>query len=102
MTASPNSGSVDLEFKIGFATDTLLLYTQGDVTRLGEIGGIIKSLYRLSRHVAAGDSLYWNVYVKTSIFKTVLTNYYNSVIYTGILQYTNSDSLRLPSMNKEN
>lgn len=76
MTASPNSGSVDLNFEIGFSTDTLLLYTQGDVTRLGEIGGIIKSLYRLRRHVAAGESLHLHVYVKTSIFKAVLPKYY--------------------------
>lgn len=69
MTVSPNSGSVDLEFKIGFTTDTLLPYTQGDVTRLGEIGGIIKSLYRLRRHVAAGESLNWYIYVQTSFFK---------------------------------
>lgn len=91
MTVSPNSGSVDLEFKIGFVTDTLLLYTQGDVTRLGEIGGIIKSLYRLRRHVAAGESPHRHVYVRTSIFKAVLT-ILNSVLYTGISQYTNSYS----------
>lgn len=83
MTVSPNSGSVNLEFKIGFATDTLLLYTQGDVTRLGEIGEIIKSPYRLRRHVAAGESLRWYVYVKSSSFKAVLKEYYNSVIHTG-------------------
>lgn len=34
---SPNSGSVILDFKIGFVTGTLL-HTQGDITRLEEIG----------------------------------------------------------------
>lgn len=70
MAVSPNSGSVDLEFKVGFATDTLLRHTQGDVTRLGEIGGIIKSLYRLRRHVAAGEPLQCDVYAKASFFQS--------------------------------
>lgn len=64
-----SKGASIFEFKIGFATDTLLLYTQGDVTRLGEIGGIIKSLHRLRRHVAAGESAHCYVYVKTPFSK---------------------------------
>lgn len=97
MSVGPNSGSINLEFKVGFATDTLLLHTQGDVTRLGEIGGIIKSLYRLRRHVAAGEPLHWDVYVEASFFsKAVLTEYANSVTCTGILQCTYNVSPNFP------
>lgn len=100
MTVGPNSGGINLEFKVGFATDTLLRHTQGDVTRLGEIGGIIKSLYRLRRHVAAGEPRHCDVYVKASFFKAVLTEYSNSVICTGILQYTYNVSPNLPLTEK--